>query len=149
MDSQVVRVQEVQGPSGGGDAGNVPRAVECELVENMVDSCSAGDVVTVTGIATPSSDDRGGGGGGSKAKSQFRGSCASSLYVKALSVVTGPGPGGREPKPGEVGDEDDYEMTCIKHRQKGPTDRCTRRIEVGHRITLHRSPCSPASIWKR
>ena len=110
MDSQVVRVQEVQGPSGGGDAGNVPRAVECELVENMVDSCSAGDVVTVTGIATPSSDDRGGGGGGSKAKSQFRGSCASSLYVKALSVVAGPGPGGREPKPGEVGDEDDYEM---------------------------------------
>lgn len=32
------------------EEGRVPRTVECELSEDLVDACIPGDVVTVTGI---------------------------------------------------------------------------------------------------
>lgn len=32
------------------EEGRVPRTVECELMEDLVDTCIPGDVVTVTGI---------------------------------------------------------------------------------------------------
>ena len=32
------------------EEGRVPRPVECELVEDLVDLCIPGDVVTITGI---------------------------------------------------------------------------------------------------
>lgn len=32
------------------EEGRVPRTVECELMEDLVDACIPGDVVTVTGI---------------------------------------------------------------------------------------------------
>lgn len=32
------------------EEGRVPRTVECELTEDLVDMCIPGDVVTVTGI---------------------------------------------------------------------------------------------------
>lgn len=32
------------------EEGRVPRTVECELTEDLVDACIPGDVVTVTGI---------------------------------------------------------------------------------------------------
>jgi len=43
------RVQELQKPEDH-EEGRVPRTVECELMEDLVDICIPGDVVTVTGI---------------------------------------------------------------------------------------------------
>jgi hypothetical protein len=44
----VVRLQEIV--SGDvGDAGRVPRTIECELVADLVDSCVPGDTVTIVG----------------------------------------------------------------------------------------------------
>lgn len=44
-----LRVQELQRPEDH-EEGRVPRTVECELMEDLVDTCIPGDVVTVTGI---------------------------------------------------------------------------------------------------
>lgn len=43
------RLQELL-KSESHEEGRVPRNVECELTEDLVDSCIPGDVVTVTGI---------------------------------------------------------------------------------------------------
>lgn len=43
------RVQELLG-SENHEQGRVPRTVDCELTEDLVDSCIPGNVVTVTGI---------------------------------------------------------------------------------------------------
>lgn len=45
----LVRVQELL-KSENHEEGRVPRTVECELAEDLVDSCIPGDVITVTGI---------------------------------------------------------------------------------------------------
>jgi len=41
------------------DSGRVPRTVECEVAEDLVDTCCAGDIVTVTGIVKVSSSEGG------------------------------------------------------------------------------------------
>ncbi|XP_075223070.1 DNA helicase MCM8-like [Lycorma delicatula] len=46
---QTVKIQEIISDDQL-DGGRVPRTVECELVEELVDSCLPGDVVTITGI---------------------------------------------------------------------------------------------------
>lgn len=43
------RIQELL-KSENHEEGRVPRTVECELTEDLVDACIPGDVVTVTGI---------------------------------------------------------------------------------------------------
>lgn len=43
------RIQELL-KSEDHEEGRVPRTVECELTEDLVDACIPGDVVTVTGI---------------------------------------------------------------------------------------------------
>lgn len=43
------RLQELLKPENH-EEGRVPRTVECELTEDLVDVCIPGDVVTVTGI---------------------------------------------------------------------------------------------------
>lgn len=43
------RVQELLKPEDH-EEGRVPRTVECELTQDLVDACIPGDVVTVTGI---------------------------------------------------------------------------------------------------
>lgn len=43
------RLQELQ-RSENHEEGRVPRTVECELTEDLVDACIPGDVVTVIGI---------------------------------------------------------------------------------------------------
>lgn len=43
------RIQELLKPEDH-EEGRVPRTVECELSEDLVDACIPGDVVTVTGI---------------------------------------------------------------------------------------------------
>ncbi|GKE67861.1 probable DNA helicase MCM8, partial [Tanacetum coccineum] len=49
IDFQKIRIQELL-KSEHHEEGRVPRTVECELVEDLVDFCIPGDVVTVTGI---------------------------------------------------------------------------------------------------
>jgi DNA helicase MCM8 len=48
VDWQRIRLQEHLADDA--ESGRVPRTVECELTEDLVDSCVPGDVVTVTGI---------------------------------------------------------------------------------------------------
>lgn len=43
------RIQELL-KSEHHEEGRVPRTVECELTEDLVDACIPGDIVTVTGI---------------------------------------------------------------------------------------------------
>ena len=83
IDFQHVKIQEIQGLSAHNDAGNVPRSVECELTQNLVDSCSTSDSVRITGIATASTNQS---ESHNSKQQKFRGSCISSLYIKALSV---------------------------------------------------------------
>ncbi|GFZ11107.1 minichromosome maintenance 8 [Actinidia rufa] len=49
IDFQKIRLQELL-KSEHHEEGRVPRTVECELTEDLVDVCIPGDVVTVTGI---------------------------------------------------------------------------------------------------
>ncbi|KAL6277751.1 hypothetical protein ACE6H2_021352 [Prunus campanulata] len=49
IDFQKIRIQELLKP-GDHEDGRVPHTVECELLEDLVDACIPGDVVTVTGI---------------------------------------------------------------------------------------------------
>ena len=46
VNRQVVRLQEVL----EGEGGRVPRTVECELLEDLVDTCIPGDHVRITGV---------------------------------------------------------------------------------------------------
>jgi len=43
------RIQELASADGHRE-GRVPRTVECELTEDLVDCCIPGEIVTVTGI---------------------------------------------------------------------------------------------------
>lgn len=43
------------------EAGRIPRTIECELVQDLVDSCVPGDMVTITGIVKVSSTEEGEG----------------------------------------------------------------------------------------
>jgi DNA helicase MCM8 len=127
-DFQYVKVQEAQGLCGGSasgvqdDPGNVPRTIECELCQNLVDSCSTGDMVRITGIATINTNDQNESGRKSK-HNKFRGSCASSLYIKALSAEvqsasSGTGGGGFSSL-GEEGEEmsNDYKLIAKLYSQ--------------------------------
>ncbi|KAG8226903.1 hypothetical protein J437_LFUL007817 [Ladona fulva] len=46
---QSVRLQEIVADDQR-EGGRVPRTIECELTEDLVDSCVPGDVVTITGV---------------------------------------------------------------------------------------------------
>ncbi|CAN0881363.1 Probable DNA helicase MCM8, partial [Linum grandiflorum] len=63
------------------EEGRVPRTVECELTEDLVDACIPGDVVTVTGIIRTIDNHADIGGGKSKGKSQ-------GLYYLYIEVVS-------------------------------------------------------------
>ena len=80
VDWQRVRVQEAAALKGDKrDLGQIPRTVECELIEDLVHSCRNGDSVTVTGVvkALPA---EAGGGGGKRGESLFL------LYIDAVAV---------------------------------------------------------------
>ncbi|CAN1805555.1 Probable DNA helicase MCM8 [Linum perenne] len=64
------------------EEGRVPRTVECELTEDLVDVCIPGDVVTVTGIIRTIDNYADIGGGKSKGKSQG----LYYLYIEAVSM---------------------------------------------------------------
>ncbi|KAA8516516.1 hypothetical protein F0562_016978 [Nyssa sinensis] len=80
IDFQKIRLQELL-KSEHHEEGRVPRTVECELTEDLVDACIPGDVVTVTGIIRVINNYMDIGGGKSKGKSQ-------GLYYLYLEVVS-------------------------------------------------------------
>ncbi|CAA7013000.1 unnamed protein product [Microthlaspi erraticum] len=81
IDFQKIRVQELQKLEDH-EEGRVPRTVECELMEDLVDSCIPGDVVTVTGIIGVINNYMDIGGGKSKSKNQG----FYYLFIEAVSV---------------------------------------------------------------
>ncbi|KAG7027994.1 putative DNA helicase MCM8, partial [Cucurbita argyrosperma subsp. argyrosperma] len=81
IDFQKIRLQELT-KSDDHEEGRVPRTVECELTEDLVDACIPGDVVTVTGIIKVINNYMDIGGGKSKGKSQG----LYYLYLEAVSI---------------------------------------------------------------
>ncbi|CAN4117008.1 unnamed protein product [Withania somnifera] len=80
IDFQKIRIQELL-KSEHHEEGRVPRTVECELTEDLVDACIPGDIVTVTGIIRVINNYMDIGGGKSKGKNQ-------GLYYLYLEVVS-------------------------------------------------------------
>ncbi|KAG8648488.1 hypothetical protein MANES_08G003200v8 [Manihot esculenta] len=80
IDFQKIRIQELL-KSEDHEEGRVPRTVECELTEDLVDACIPGDVVTVTGIIRTINNYVDIGGGKSKGKHQ-------GFYYLYLEVVS-------------------------------------------------------------
>ncbi|KAL5711249.1 DNA helicase [Ranunculus cassubicifolius] len=81
IDFQKIRLQELL-KSENHEEGRVPRTVECELTEDLVDACIPGDVVTVTGIVKMINNYMDVGGGKSKNKHQG----LYYLYLEAVSI---------------------------------------------------------------
>ena len=52
------RVQELTG-DGQREAGRIPRTIECELTSDLVDSCTPGDMVTITAVVKATGSDEG------------------------------------------------------------------------------------------
>lgn len=77
------RVQELMSDDQR-EAGRIPRTIECELVQDLVDSCVPGDVVTITGVVKVSSTEE----GASKNKND---KCVFLLYIEANSVSNSKG----------------------------------------------------------
>ncbi|KAJ9181622.1 hypothetical protein P3X46_009734 [Hevea brasiliensis] len=80
IDFQKIRIQELL-KSEDHEEGRVPRTVECELTEDLVDACIPGDVVTVSGIIRTINNYVDIGGGKSKGKNQ-------GFYYLYLEVVS-------------------------------------------------------------
>ncbi|XP_050227561.1 probable DNA helicase MCM8 [Mercurialis annua] len=81
IDFQKIRIQELL-RSEDHEEGRVPRTVECELTEDLVDACIPGDVVTVTGIIKTINNYVDIGGGKSKGRNQG----FYYLYLEAVSI---------------------------------------------------------------
>ncbi|GMN39082.1 hypothetical protein TIFTF001_008313 [Ficus carica] len=81
IDFQKIRIQELLKPEDH-EEGRVPRTVECELSEDLVDACIPGDVATVTGIIRVINNYMDIGGGKSKSKNQG----FYYLYLEAMSI---------------------------------------------------------------
>jgi DNA helicase MCM8 len=79
-DWQRIKLQELEADAR--EAGNIPRTVECELADDLVDSCVPGDVVSVAGIARAIEVDVAQGRGTQGAKSVFV------MYIDARGVTT-------------------------------------------------------------
>ncbi|NXN21916.1 MCM8 helicase, partial [Nycticryphes semicollaris] len=83
VDWQSVKVQELMSDDQR-EAGRIPRTIECELVQDLVDSCVPGDMVTITGIVKVWSTEE----GASKSKND---KCMFLLYIEANSVSNSKG----------------------------------------------------------
>ncbi|XP_027927115.1 probable DNA helicase MCM8 isoform X2 [Vigna unguiculata] len=81
IDFQKIRVQELLKHEDH-EEGRVPRTVECELTQDLVDACIPGDVVTVTGIIRGINTYMDIGGGKSKNRNQG----FYYLYLEAVSI---------------------------------------------------------------
>ncbi|XP_042241405.1 DNA helicase MCM8-like [Homarus americanus] len=78
VDWQSFRIQEIMSDDQG-EGGRVPRTVECEIREDLVDCCVPGDMITITGIVKVSQSQEGRGNKGDK--------CMFLLYIDASSMT--------------------------------------------------------------
>ncbi|XP_019371747.1 PREDICTED: DNA helicase MCM8 isoform X1 [Gavialis gangeticus] len=83
VDWQSIKVQELMSDDQR-EAGRIPRTIECELVQDLVDSCVPGDIVTITGIVKVSNSEE----GASRNKND---KCMFLLYIEANSVSNSKG----------------------------------------------------------
>ncbi|XP_068088601.1 DNA helicase MCM8 isoform X1 [Hyperolius riggenbachi] len=83
VDWQTIKVQEMMSDDQR-EAGRIPRTVECELIQDLVDSCVPGDMVTITGIVKVSNIKD----GGFKNKNN---KCMFLLYIEANSISNSKG----------------------------------------------------------
>ncbi|XP_044450754.1 probable DNA helicase MCM8 [Triticum aestivum] len=81
IDFQKIRIQELSSAENR-EEGRVPRTIECELIEDLVDCCIPGEVVTVAGIVKVLNNHMDVGGGKSKSRNQG----LYYLYLEAISV---------------------------------------------------------------
>ncbi|XP_046886503.1 DNA helicase MCM8 [Hypomesus transpacificus] len=110
VDWQTIKVQELIGGEQR-EAGRIPRTVECELAQDLCDSCVPGDTVTITGTVRVSNEE--GSSRGSKDKCMFL------LYIEANSVSNSKGQ--REAGPGVQGAEFSLkELYAIQEIQSQP-----------------------------
>ncbi|KAJ3446597.1 intein-containing DNA helicase mcm8 precursor [Anaeramoeba flamelloides] len=87
VDSQRVRIQEAF-DSGSIDAGRIPRTIDCEMTEDLVNQCSPGDVLTVTGIVkTTTLELQGSSGGGYRSGNWSKKQNMFYLYLEAHSLL--------------------------------------------------------------
>ncbi|OWF54901.1 DNA helicase MCM8-like [Mizuhopecten yessoensis] len=77
IDWQTIRVQEIMGDTQK-ETGRIPRTIDCELTQDLVDSAVPGDIVTVSGVVKVNSVDEGRGRNKDK--------CMFLLYLQANSV---------------------------------------------------------------
>uniref|UniRef100_A0AAY4CGM8 DNA helicase MCM8 n=1 Tax=Denticeps clupeoides TaxID=299321 RepID=A0AAY4CGM8_9TELE len=82
MNYELCRVQELMSDDQR-ESGRIPRTVECELTQDLVDSCVPGDMVTITGIVKVSNEDA-----NCKTKKD---KCMFLLYIEANSVSNSKG----------------------------------------------------------
>uniref|UniRef100_A0A8C5MX76 Cardiolipin synthase (CMP-forming) n=1 Tax=Leptobrachium leishanense TaxID=445787 RepID=A0A8C5MX76_9ANUR len=83
VDWQSIKIQELMSEDHR-EAGRIPRTVECELIQDLVDSCVPGDMVTVNGIVKVSNTRD----GNFKNKNN---KCMFLLYIEANSVSNSKG----------------------------------------------------------
>ncbi|KAH7437197.1 hypothetical protein KP509_05G060500 [Ceratopteris richardii] len=81
---QKLRMQELS-DAHGHEEGRMPRTVECELMNDLVDVCVPGDVITVCGLVKAINTEMDIGGG--KGKPKTKGQSLFYLYLEAISVV--------------------------------------------------------------
>ncbi|KAG7465857.1 hypothetical protein MATL_G00158250 [Megalops atlanticus] len=82
VDWQSIKIQELISDDQR-EAGRIPRTVECELTQDLVDSSVPGDTVTITGVVKVSSEE------GNARNKKDR--CMFLLYVEANSVSNSKG----------------------------------------------------------
>ncbi|CAK9114454.1 DNA helicase MCM8 (Minichromosome maintenance 8) [Durusdinium trenchii] len=87
VDFQKIRLQEIDETTGPGNAGSVPRNIDVELVEELVDLVVPGDVVTVTGVVKALNSESL-TGKGSRAKGKGRESSLLILILEANAIET-------------------------------------------------------------
>ncbi|XP_061088318.1 DNA helicase MCM8, partial [Conger conger] len=87
VDWQSIKIQE-QISDDQREAGRIPRTVECELTQDLVDSCVPGDTVTITGVVKVSNEEA----NGRNKKDQ----CMFLLYVEVNSVSNSKGQKSKE-----------------------------------------------------
>lgn len=77
IDWQTLRLQEIIGEDQK-ESGRIPRTIDCDLTNDLVDSCVPGDIVSISGIVKVNSSDEG--------YNKNKDKCMFLLYIHANSV---------------------------------------------------------------
>lgn len=81
IDWQTIRLQEIVDDDQKG-GGRIPHTIDCELTNDLVDSCVPGDTVTVCGVVKVTDSDE-------SRRKNSKDNCTFVLYIHANSVVSG------------------------------------------------------------